>query len=271
MKKRGFIFWLSLALCLGLMLPALAEGVDSISNAYPRVLDMAELLTASERQALLEQLDEISARQRLDVVVATTQRLNGASAQDCADDLYDQCGFGYGAQHDGVLLLISLEDREWHISTCGYGITVFTDAGIAYIGKQIKPDLSDGNYAAAFERFAALCDEFAGQAHSGAPYDKGTLPRGPLSPLWIPACLVIGFVIAALVVGNMKGKLKSVRAQAAADSYFRDGSLNISECRDIYLYHTVQRTEKPRNDSSSGSSTHTSSSGTTHGGGGGSF
>ncbi len=33
-----------------------------------------------------------------------------------------------------------------YISTCGYGITVFTDAGIQYIGEQIKEDLSDGDF-----------------------------------------------------------------------------------------------------------------------------
>ena len=89
--------------------------------------------------------------------------------------------------------------------------------------------------------------------------------------IWIPIALVIGFVLAKIVVGVMKGQLKTVRYQAAADSYVKSGSMDITESRDMFLYHTVTRTEKPENDSSSGSSTHTSSSGTTHGGGGGKF
>lgn len=48
-------------------------------------------------------------------------------------------------------------------------------------------------------------------------------------------------------------------------------SLNITEKRDLFLYRTVSRTAKPKNESSGGSSTHTSSSGSTHGGGGGKF
>lgn len=52
----------------------------------------------------------------------------------------------------------------------------------------------------------------------------------------------------------------------------KDNSLNINERRDLFLYNTVTRTAKPKNDDSGGgSSTHTSSSGTTHGGGGGKF
>ena len=82
----------------------------------------------------------------------------------------------------------------------------------------------------------------------------------------------MGFVIANIFVGSMKKKLKSVRSQAAASSYVREDSLNITDSRDIYLYATVTRTAKPDDSSSSGgSSTHTSSSGATHGGGGGSF
>lgn len=50
------------------------------------------------------------------------------------------------------------------------------------------------------------------------------------------------------------------------------GSMNITESRDMFLYDTVTRTAKPKdNDSGGGSSTHTSSSGSTHGGGGGKF
>ena len=69
----------------------------------------------------------------------------------------------------------------------------------------------------------------------------------------------------------MKSKLKTVRFQAAANSYMKAESMNITESRDLYLYSAVTRTAKPKNDDSGGSSTHTSSSGSTHGGGGGKF
>ena len=61
-----------------------------------------------------------------------------------ADDLYDYCQYGYGPDMDGVLLLVSVGDRKWHISTCGYGITAFTDAGIQYLGEQMTPFMADG-------------------------------------------------------------------------------------------------------------------------------
>ena len=81
----------------------------------------------------------------------------------------------------------------------------------------------------------------------------------------------VGFILSLIIVGRMKAKLKTVRFQAAASSYIKDGSLNINESRDLFFYNTVSRTAKPKDNDSGGSSTHTSSSGSTHGGGGGKF
>lgn len=271
MKKRITAIILVAIFCFCATLTVSAEGVEGFADEYYRVLDMASLLTESEKSALIEKLDELSVRQSMDVIVATTDDLEGYSVTEYADMLYEICMFGYGSNNDGLLLLISMEDRDWYISTCGYGITAFTDAGIEYIGNQIKSDLSDGNYAAAFSEYAELCDDLITQAKTGEPYNKSNLPRKPLSLVWIPIALIIGFVIAKNVVGNMKSKLKTVRKQVAANSYMKNGSMNITDSRDLFLYQTVTRTEKSQSNSSSGSSTHTSSSGTTHGGGGGKF
>ncbi len=250
--------------------PVLSSG---FSSEYPRVLDMAQLLNSYEEQELTKKLDEISLRQNVDVIVATTYSLEGYSVVEYADLLYEMCGFGYGAEHDGLMLLINMEDRDWYITTCGYGITAFTDYGIDYIGEQIVSDLSYGDYAVAFDTFADLCDSFITQAKSGAPFDYVNLPRTPLSLVWIPISLVTGFIIASVVVGGMKSELNTVRRHTKASSYTVKDSLNLTESRDMFLYRNVRKTAKPKNTSPSrgGSSTHRSSSGTRHGGGGGKF
>ncbi|MBS7176877.1 MAG: TPM domain-containing protein, partial [Clostridiales bacterium] len=88
--------------------------------------------------------------------------------------------------------------------------------------------------------------------------------------IWIAVSIAAGFVIALIIVGSMKSKLKMVRFQAGANSYLRQGSMNVTESRDLFLYRHVSRTAKPKS-SSSGSSTHSSSSGRSHGGGGGKY
>lgn len=267
MKKHIFSILFALILCVTMVTPAFA------ASEMPRLVDNAGLLTDTEQSELLATLDEISERQQADIVVVTTNTLNGKTPMNYADDFYDDNGYGYGAEYDGVLLLVSMEDRDWWISTCGYGITAITDDGIDYISEQFLPNLSDGNYAAAFATYAELCDEFFSQAKTGQPYDGDHMPKAPFNTV---KCLLIsmavGLVIALIVTGSMKGKLKSVRMQAAAGSYVKANSMNITESRDIFLYNTVTRTERPKSSSSSGgSSTHSSSSGRTHGGGGGKF
>ena len=82
---------------------------------------------------------------------------------------------------------------------------------------------------------------------------------------------IIGLMLSFVTVGKMKAKLTTVRAQAAANSYMKNGSMNITDSREMFLYKNVTRTKRSSESSGGGSSTHTSSSGTSHGGGGGKF
>lgn len=259
--------------------PAFAKAgtADGFAEEYYRFQNIDGLLDEQDAQTLNEKLDEISHRQNLDVTAALVQSLDGYSTEDYADQLYENCRFGYGEDQDGVLLLVSLEERDWYIYTFGYGISVFTDAGIDYIGEQIRPQLADGNYLEAFEKYADQCDDFITQAENGEPYDIGHMPREPLSLLWIPISLAVGIGGALAVVGFYKSQLKTVHMQREARDYIRPGSMQVTNRSDYFLYRHVTRSAKPQQKSSSGgrsgggSSIHTSSSGRSHGGGGGKF
>ena len=239
----------------------------------PRLNDNADILTDSEEKELLALLDEISERQQFDVVVLTVSDLpDGYTPMTYADDFYDYNGYGMGVNHDGAILLLSMAERDWYISTCGYGITAITDAGREYMADQFIPYLSDGDYSKGFTEFARQCDAFVTQANTGEPYDVGNLPHKTEWLMWIVFSLVIGLLIAAIIVNKMKKKLVSVTAKTEASYYFRPGSMILNNQRDTFLYAQTTRTKIERSSSSDGgSSTHTSSSGTSHGGGGGKF
>ena len=257
--KKILTVLLALLITLSFAVPAFAE-------AMPRLVDQADLLTDAQEAALLSKLDTISNKHGMDVVVVTADTLEGKSPTAYADDFYDYNGYC----EDGILLLVSMEDSDWWISTAGYGITAFTDAGIEYLGNRFVPSLSDGDYAGAFEIYANTCDEFITQAKTGDPYDTHNLPKEPFAFLMnLGICFVIGLVIAAIATAIMKGQLKSVRSQSGAANYVKTGSLNVTHRQDLFLYRDVKRTAKPKD--SGGSSTHTSSSGRSHGGGGGKF
>lgn len=267
MKKRVVL------MLFAFILSVIPVCTVSAADSVPRLVDEADLLSDSEESALLSSLDEISERQKMDIVVVTVNSLEGKSAMEYADDFYDENGYGFGEGRDGILFLISIGERDWNISTRGYGITAVTDAGREYMSEQFKEDLSGGEYAAAFTTFVGLCDDFITQARSGEPYDVGNLPK---EPFWfggyLGISLGIAFVISLIVTGVMRSKLKTVHNQSGADTYVKKGGLKLTKENDLFLYRHIDRREKPKEEENSGGSeTHTSSSGATHGGGGGKF
>lgn len=126
---------------------------------------------------------------------------------------------------------------------------MFTDAGIQYIGEELKEKMKSADYAGTFFGFADLCDRFTDQAKKDRPYDTSNLPIKPLSFKYIPISLGIGLVIALIAVSVMKSKLKTVRYKAEANSYVRPGSMNITVSRDLFpLPHgcSFSKAEKQR-------------------------
>lgn len=246
----------------------------------PRLVDENDLLTATQEEALLAKLDEISQRQGFDVVIVTSYSLGGKTSTEYADDFFDYNGYGAGKGRDGILLLVSMEERDWAISTHGFGIPAFTDAGQQYMVEQFRPQLSDGDFAGAFTTFAELSDDFITQARNREPYDVGNMPDDFKPTLGSYLKLLLfslpgGFLIAMLVTAVAKKKLYTVRLQPTARNYVRRGSVQYTDRRDQFLYSQVSRTARPSESSSSGSgggsSSHTSSSGSSHGGSSGKF
>lgn len=262
MKKRLLTLLIAMLIFIITVTPVFAESVS------PLLADNADLLTVGEESELLSKLNKTSEEQQVDIVVVTVGLLGGQSPMDYADDFYDYNGY----RKDGILLLVSMESRDCYISTKGYGITAFTDAGIDYILDEITPKLSDEKYADAFTSYAELCDRFITQARTGEPYDSGNLPKGPFKIFKnLLIALAVGLLAAFIVTSVMKGNLKTVRSQPAAAHYIKNGSVNITESRDLFLYRHVNRCAIPKNDNSGGSHTHVSSSGNVHGGGGRKF
>ncbi len=252
-----------------------AEEVERLN-----VVDEVGLLTDTEKGTLSALIKEISRKQSCDIVIVAVpaRQLNGQNIQDYADDYFDYNGYGIGSDASGILLMLSMDEDghgKYWISTHGYGITAFTDAGIDYIGDAIVPYLKEKDYVETFNVFAEQCDDFLTKAREGTPYDVNNMPKEPFEwGLKLVIALVAGIVIGLIVVSTMRAKLKTVRPAKSAANYIRTGSMHLTRQSDIFLYRNVTRHARPKETSGSGgggSSVHTSSSGRSHGGGGGSF
>ena len=253
------------------LLPGIVSGMFTTTSSAPeatgRLVDAADLLSDDEEQKLKNKLDEISERQQFDVVVVTVDSTDGKSPMAYADDYYDYNGYGFTDAHDGTLLLLAMDERDWWVSTTGYGITALNDSAIEYVEDKVVPYLSDAEYYDGFVTFANFVDTRVTEQREGKSFKE---PFG--FGFAAIVSIVIGFIISLIITMPAKAKLKSVRMQPFANDYAKPGSLQLTDSRDIFLYTHVTRTERPKESSSGGgSSTHSGSSGTSHGGGGGKF
>ncbi|MGT2910796.1 TPM domain-containing protein [Streptococcus cameli] len=257
----------------------ITQKTPTVLNSNGSLLvDQADLLSDTEEKQLLEQLTEVSKRHKTDVAVVTIRSLNGQDVMNYADAVYDQNGYGQGATKDGILLLISMEHRDWHITTAGSAIDNFTDAGLEYMENHFLSDISDGHYANGFAAFADLADQFLTQAATGKPYDVGNMPRNPL--IWLilaPISVVLALFAAFGVTSGMKNQLISVHGKNHADEYVASDAMTMTHSQNIFRYRRFYRQAIPRTASNykggrrGGSSRHISSLGISHGGHGGKF
>lgn len=236
------------------------------------VVDDAGLLSESERQLLEERLVEISNQYSVDIVVVTKNDIGSATPTEYADDFFDYNGYGRGENRDGALLLISMADRDWYVSTSG---SCIDSISYSIVGRRILSDLSDGDYYDAFMSYADICEKMLDKSSSGdGNYSDSDYSREYLKyqlPKLILISLVLGMIISFLIMTKYTKQLKTVRAQNKADSYVVKDSLDVKVAKDIFLYRTVSRVRRQTESNSGGGGTHTSSSGSSHGGGGGKF
>ena len=269
MKRKIITIIVSLIFCMTLALPAAAMDGE---EHPPRLVDEAELLTNDEESSLADKLDAVSDKWQCDVAIVTVDSLGSKTATEFADDYFDYNGYGYGDNDDGIMLVISMENRDWAITTHAFGIEAFTDAGQEYIMNKVIPPLGNESYSSAFSIFADQCDDFLEKARAGEPYDSHNLPKeshAKLYILWIIPCLIAGAILAFVLTIKEKKSLKSVMKKAGAREYI--GKVEINEKHDKFLYRNLDKVLIHDDDDDSGSSTHVSSSGETHGGSSGKF
>ena len=293
--KKLLILTLCLLLVVG-MIPFAAA-------ATPKVIDEAGLLTDSQRQKLETKAQQIADKYDMDVVIVTVWSLDGKTAEAYADDYFDYNGYGIGKDYSGTLFLLSMEYRDWAISTCGDSIYALTDYGIELLFESCKDYLSDDSYYRAFDVYLDQLAGFYRAYEDGNPIDgyhdkdvddyiiydpndsTGTVKYeqekakpgvGDLIRMVLIG-LVVGLVAGALVLLCLRSGMNTFKPQRNASSYIPAGGYSLTQRRDVFLYSNVTKTRRDSGGSSGsrsrggGSSVHRSSSGRTHGGRSGKF
>ncbi len=266
MKKK----WM--ALCLGLLL---AVQVCFSASATPHlnyVTDFAGLLTDQQISELQHGALELSERYDFGVYIVTmddfTRRTSARDIESAAEEVYLHNELGEGSNQSGLLLLLSMEDRDWGLFAFGYGNTAFTDYGKDYLSKEFLDDFKHDDWFDGFEDYQELCDQMLSEARSGSPVDVDHTPAPPHARLYgIVACTVLGVLVAVLVAFLLKRQLKSVAHGTQAEAFVAGGGLKLTNQHDRYTHTTQSRVyDPPQKSSGSGGTTTRSSGGSSAGG-----
>ena len=228
-----------------------------------RVIDEAEILTDSEEKELDAKIATIEQSHKVRILIGTMKSTDGTPLGKIANNVVDQIP----ADNGTIVLLLSMKERDWYISTDNKMRARITDGkGVEYLSGEFLPDLKEGKYAAAFTTFAATTDEMLTYYEKeGEPYD----PAKAFNLMALGIALACALILGGTIYYVLYEYESNVRSAAEADAYLNHDSFRLTQDEDNFLYTTVTRRDKPKKDSSSSSSS--SSRDSSHGGGGGKF
>ena len=112
------------------------------------VVDLAGIVDDAIETKLNAYLQELEQKTTAQVVVLTIQSLEGAALEEFSLRTAEKWGLGQKGKDNGVLILISLQDREYRFET-GYGIEgIIPDSLAGSIGREyLVPNFRKGDYS----------------------------------------------------------------------------------------------------------------------------
>ncbi|HIY03411.1 MAG TPA: TPM domain-containing protein [Candidatus Anaerotignum merdipullorum] len=244
------------------------------------VFDDAELYTVQEEETLTQRAEEIGETYGLDVLFLTTEDTQGLSAREYAAQFFLDGDFGYGAEQDGIVFIIDMQERDAQMVTSGEAISIFTDAYLAQIWEEVQPYLSDGAYAEAMSVFLdqviAYCQAYQEYLENPEEYVSVYQQEQQQKQLMVFGVVVVllSLVCAGTGVLLMRRAHRNVRPFTDGRAYLKENGMRLDIDRDAFVSTHTIRTPLPKNEdppSFGGGSSTFQSGGHTFGGGGGKF
>lgn len=222
-----------------------------------RIFDDANILSSGEQANLERFAQKYSDKRKVDFLIITID--SDEDITKYMGDLYDEKGFGYDKKH-GDVALIALNMKHRDVQLAGFGEVQYTlpDDRFNTIRNKITPDLSDGNYEKAFERFIKLSARYM-------LFKEGVNPENPIynTSVQFALALFIGMITVTMMVVNRRTKITFNEA-----TYFDQRNSKVNRKEDKYLRKTVSKKYSPKKDdnNSSGGGGGFGGGGTTGGG-----
>ena len=238
--KNIKILILSFFICICFSLPVLA------ASNKPLVIDKANIISSNTEASLIKEAKEIQKKYKIDVVIATIPSNDGVSIEYYAETIYSQGGYGQGSLKDGIMLLISMEDRDYILFKNGRVSDNLPKNYENFILDPTESKLKNNDFEGAFYTFQTKVEEVYSKEKADGSFSKE--PKGHVPYL---IGILGSFFIAFIIVQTGAATLKSVRFSGNADRYVKTNSVVISQGFEQFLHRNVTKRSKPKSNSSS--------------------
>lgn len=150
MAKLSRLIIILLVVVAGAASAAHAQDIPPLTD---RVVDTAGILPADVRTRLIAQLAAFEEKSSDQIVVATIPTTGEWTIEHYANLMFRRWGLGQAEENNGVLLLVSVNDRKLRIEV-GYGLEgVLRDAlSKVIIDQTIVPEFRAGDYPGGIEK-----------------------------------------------------------------------------------------------------------------------
>ena len=232
MKRKICSFLLAFLLLLALTPAALADGAQ-----LSYITDDAGVLTASETASLEKAAQHIAQRYGVGIYLVTVNdacRIDSRGTYEAAYTYYHRNSLGAGAERNGAILLLSMNDRAFaHFYYGKKSEYAFNSYAKEQIEDTFLDNFRENDWYGGFSDYLSACGEYLALAAEGHPVRRSPVPAIVIS-------CAAGILIAFLVCSILKRKMKSVYVQARADGYV-SGGLRLSRQTDRFTHRTETR------------------------------
>jgi len=225
------------------------------------VTDSVELISEEEWQKLEQKARDIASMYNFGVYIITVddyREYTTGDMHDACGELYKGYSLGIGKDKNGLLLLLSMDDRDYRVYTYGdYGEYAFNQSGREMLVEFFLDNLGENDWYGAFVDYLNWSEDYLIQAEAGTPYDENHVAmdsddRRFAIAVRIGIIFLVPLIIAWIVNRKMVSKMISV-AKATKAATYMTGNLHLTEKADRYS-HTTQTRQKIESEKSSTSS-----------------
>ena len=279
--KRKFAVSLLLVLLLSLLLPVSALASSSGNLSY--VTDSADILSESQRQELESMAAGISEKYQCGVYIVTTQdytEFGRGSIENCANEIFDKYLVGFGETGDGILLLLSMNERDFWIDVHGsFGNFAFPYRVNDVLDNSFLSYFKQNDWFNGFKSYLVTVEQLLIPAEQNYPAYLESLQESQaeqekmLKGAKGVGSVLAGVLTAAGVCGGMKSKMKTAKEKNDADEYMTPASPHMRIVQDNFINRTrtVQVIPQEPRDSGGSSGGHSGGGFSGHTGHGGKF